>query len=126
MDFFWGIFLCCCTSTHRDETFLLLSKFNMFSRSEKSWREGQDNVTTTTTTTTRTTTNNEQQTSRTIIIPRQDTFRILGLTINHSLRKVNVLGISQITFYTTSYTSHLSTNHFSTNHLSTNHLFTKL
>ena len=35
-DFFQN-FLLCCTSTHRDETFLLLSNLHIFSRSEKSW-----------------------------------------------------------------------------------------
>ena len=31
------IFCCCCASNHRDETFLFLSKFHIFSRLEKSW-----------------------------------------------------------------------------------------
>ena len=35
-DFFRN-FLFCCTSTNRDETFLFLSNFHIFSRSEKSW-----------------------------------------------------------------------------------------
>ena len=34
---FFKKFLCCCTSTHRDETFLFLPKFHIFSRLEKSW-----------------------------------------------------------------------------------------
>ena len=33
---FWN-FLFCCTSTNRDKTFLSLSNFHIFSRSEKSW-----------------------------------------------------------------------------------------
>ena len=36
-------FLCYGTSTHRNETFLFLSNFHIFSRSEKSWG-GQTNV----------------------------------------------------------------------------------
>jgi len=34
---FFRIFFFCCTSTHRDETFLFLPKFHIFSRLEKSW-----------------------------------------------------------------------------------------
>ena len=52
-DFFQN-FLYCRTSTHRDETFLYLSKFHIFSRSEKSWggdkialRQRQQRTTTT-------------------------------------------------------------------------------
>ena len=40
-DFFRN-FLFCCTSTYRDETFLFLSKFHIFSRSEKSWGDKQN------------------------------------------------------------------------------------
>ena len=35
-DFFQN-FLGCCTSTHRNETFLSFTNFHIFSRSEKSW-----------------------------------------------------------------------------------------
>ena len=69
-------FLFCCTSTHRDETFLLLPKFHIFSCSEKSWG---DKIVLRQQQRTTTTNNNEQQTPRTIIIARQDSFRILGL-----------------------------------------------
>ena len=40
-DFFQN-FICSCTSTHQDETFLLLSKFLIFSRLEKSWGDEQN------------------------------------------------------------------------------------
>ena len=39
---FFRNFLCCCTSTHRNETFLSLSNFHIFSRSEKSWGDKQN------------------------------------------------------------------------------------
>ena len=66
-DFFRN-FLCCCTSTHQDKNLLLLQKFHIFSRSEKS----------------KSVTNNKRtnkRTPQTIIIARQDAFRILGLII---------------------------------------------
>ena len=34
---FFRFFFFCCTSSRRDKTFLLLPKFHIFSRSEKSW-----------------------------------------------------------------------------------------
>ena len=40
MTFF--IFRFCCTSTHQDEFFLILSKFHIFSRSENSWGNKQN------------------------------------------------------------------------------------
>ena len=40
-DFFRN-FLICCTSTHRDETFLSLPNFHIFSRLEKSWGDKQN------------------------------------------------------------------------------------
>ena len=123
---FFRIFFFSCTSTHQGATFLFLSKFHIFSRSEKSWGDkntkkyrlkwrrrpkkwlffgfffplahlhieaqlfcfyqnlissavqryhgGQNSVTTNKQQTT-----NKQRTPRTIIIARQDSFRILGL-----------------------------------------------
>ena len=41
-NFFFRNFLFCYTSTHRDETFLFLSNFHIFSRSEKPWGEKQN------------------------------------------------------------------------------------
>ena len=46
---FFGYFFFCCTSPRRGETFLLLLKFHIFSRSEKSW--GARKIVTPTTTT---------------------------------------------------------------------------
>ena len=63
---FFQNFLCCCTSTHRDETFLLLPKFHIFSRSEKSGGDKKKALHQRR----RTTTN--ERTTLTIIIPRQD------------------------------------------------------
>ena len=65
---FW-ILLCCCTSTHRDETFLFLTKFHIFSRSEKSGGRGDKEKALHQ----RTTNDNEQRrTTLTMIIARQD------------------------------------------------------
>ena len=41
---FLRIFCFCCTSTHRDATFLFLSKFHVFNHSEKSWGGDKKNV----------------------------------------------------------------------------------
>ena len=76
---FFGFFFFCCTSSRRDETFLLLPKFHIFSRSEKSWGDQKKRYI-----------NNERRrrtnddderrrTTLTMIIARQDSFRILGL-----------------------------------------------
>ena len=59
---FFGFFFRC-TSTHRGATFLSLSKFHIFSRSENSWG---DKVAL------QTTNNNNERTPQTIIRPRQD------------------------------------------------------
>ena len=68
---FFGFFFFSCTSTHRGTTFLFLSKFHIFSRSEKLWGGKEKSVTL----------NNERsnddderrrRTTWTIIIPRQD------------------------------------------------------
>ena len=66
-------FIFSCTSTHQDATFLFLSKFHIFSRSEKSWgdkitiRQRQKWQ------------QQRQRTPQTILIASQDSFRILGL-----------------------------------------------
>ena len=62
---FFRIFFFSCTSTHRGATFLFLSKFHIFSRSEKSWGDKKKALH-------RTTNNEQRRTTLTIIIPRQD------------------------------------------------------
>ena len=77
---FFRFFFVSCTSTHRGATFLFLSKFHIFSRSEKSWGGQVKSVTSNDerrTNDERTT--NERRTTWTIIRPRQDSFIILGL-----------------------------------------------
>ena len=44
---FFRIFFLSCTSTHQGATFLFLSKFHIFSRSEKSWGDKEKSVTST-------------------------------------------------------------------------------
>ena len=39
---FFGFFFFCCTSSRRDETFLFLAKFHIFSRLDKSWGDKQN------------------------------------------------------------------------------------
>ena len=92
MTFFW-IYFFCCTSSRRDETFLFLPKFHIFSRSEKSWGDKEKalhqrtnertnderRTNERTTNDERRTTNDERRTTLTMIIARQDSFRILGL-----------------------------------------------
>ena len=58
-DFFRN-FLIFCTSTYRDETFLFLSKFYIFSRSEKSWGDKEKALHQRTTTNERRRTNDER------------------------------------------------------------------
>ena len=62
---FFGIFFFSCTSSRRDETFLLLPKFHIISRSEKSWvarwRNDNEDNNEQQQRTTSTTNNNEQQ-----------------------------------------------------------------
>ena len=82
---FFGFFFFWCTFTHRDATFLFLSKFYIFRRSEISWG-GQKALQTNKKQTNKQTNNNERtnkQTPQTIIIARKDSFRILGLIMNH-------------------------------------------
>ena len=60
-DFFSDFFFSC-TSTHRGATFLFLSKFHIFRRSEISWGDKKSYKQTT----------NNKRTPQTIIRPRQD------------------------------------------------------
>ena len=69
-DFFRN-FLFCCTSTHRDETFLFLPKFPIFCRSEISWGDKEKRYINDERTKDERT-NDERRTTWTIIIPRQD------------------------------------------------------
>ena len=57
-----------CTSTHRGATFLFLSKFHIFSRSEKSWGDKEKRYIERR----RSTNDDERRTTWTTIIPHQD------------------------------------------------------
>ena len=64
---FFRIFFFSCTSSHRGATFLFLSKFHIFSRSEKSWGDKKKALHRRTNERT-----NDERTTLTTIIPRQD------------------------------------------------------